>query len=161
MPPGLSRRHSMRVGLLGRDMPIIVVSTTNRWNLHAVHEGGRTVWGIDGVQGWWWRGAYSGRQSRFVDVNYQIVPFTRQTRSFFSPWPLIPLQPLHSLLPFCPIYPSVSISVLVTFRSKEPDSTEETKSKTKSTYQMCEDKGRRNHGWIPRLDTLKGTETLL
>lgn len=52
MLPALSRRHSTRVGLLGRDMPIIVVSTTNRWNLYAMREGGRTVRGVDGVQGW-------------------------------------------------------------------------------------------------------------
>lgn len=102
---------------------------------------------------------HSNGQTRFVDVNYRIVPFTGlQTRWFFSPWPLIPSQPLHPP-PFFLIHPS--ISVLVALCSKEPDSTEETKGKTKSTYQMCEDKGRRNHGWIPRLDTLKGTETLV
>ena len=30
----------------------------------------------------------------FVDVNYRIVPFMKQTRSFFSLWPLIPSHPL-------------------------------------------------------------------
>jgi len=38
---------------------------------------------------------------------------------------------------------------------------EKTKNKTKSTYQMCGNKGRRNHGWIPRLDTFKGAEMLV
>lgn len=36
---------------------------------------------------------------------------------------------------------------------------EEAKGKTKSTYQMCGDKGCRNYGWIPRLDPFKGAGT--
>jgi len=50
-------------------------------------------------------GGGEGRISRFVDVNYRIVPFTGQTRSFFS-WPLIPSNLLlthHPILLFSPL----------------------------------------------------------
>lgn len=156
MPPVLSRRFDEGRPARTRyahhreyDESVELIRRARGWPNHAEYR-----WGT----GLMLKSRSSG-QSRFVDVNYRIVPFTSlQTRWFFSSRPLIPSQPLRPF-PFFFIYPS--ISVLVTLCSKEPDSTEEAKGKTKSTYQMCEDKGRRNHGWILRLDTLKGTETLV
>lgn len=107
------------------------------------------------------RSSRKGRwMSRFVDVNYRIVPFMRQTRSFFSPWPLIPTPVLLLLLHLHFLFASpIDLSICPRrLRLERTRSMEGTKNKTKSTYQMCGNKGRRNHGWIPRLDTFKGAE---
>lgn len=66
--------------------------------------------------------------SRFVDVNYRIVPFTRQTRSFFSPWPLIPSlvslprPPSSPLCLFLSIHPFAT-SIYLPARSTSLEST--------------------------------------
>lgn len=103
------------------------------------------------------------RMSRFVDVNYRIVPFTRQTRSFFSPWPLIPSHPfLLLLLLHFPFASPIRLSICPRrLRLERTRSVGGTRNKTKSTYQMCGNKGHRNHGWIPRLDTFKSAGMLV
>lgn len=148
-------------------MSIIVVGRESDESvelIRAVREGGWTMCRVSKDRGGSVeRGDASrrGRMSRFVDVNYRIVPFTRQTRSFFSPWLLIPSHPDPAPLPpsFRFTYPSIYLSSWTSLERTR--SIEGTKNKTKSTYQMCGNKGRRNHGWIPRLDTFKGAQILV
>lgn len=102
------------------------------------------VWDVKGTRGLTVKRArqrviWGSRWSHFVDVNYRIVPFTWQTRSFFSP--LISSQPSHPLSLRLSIYflSLFSVALRSLFLEGTRFWTEETKGKTKSTYQMCEE----------------------